>query len=167
MDSNTNGTNWRPGYNYEGYRDPTPEEAIRNIARNGGRAQALPGAKEDNEQIAVLEWAAYMTGKFPCLSRLLHIPNGGSRNRIEAAKLKKMGVKAGVPDLLLPYPAGGFGGLWLELKTATGRATPEQREWIEYLRSVGYAAYVCHGAGEAINAIEVYLREEEKEQGHE
>lgn len=152
-----NMTGHRQGYNYEGYRDPTPEEAIRNIERNPNRHYALPGAKEDAEQIAIIEWAAYMVGKYPCLERLLHIPNGGSRNRIEAAKLKRMGVRPGVPDLLLPFPAGGWSGLWLEMKTEKGRPTPCQRDWIEYLRSVGYCAYVCHGAGEAINAIEAYL----------
>ena len=159
----TDATGYRPGYNSEGYLDPTPEEAIRNMQRNGRQARALPEAKEDAEQIAVIKWAGYMTGKYPPLSRLLHIPNGGSRNRIEAAKLKRMGVRPGVPDLLLPYPISDWSGLWLEMKTEKGRPTPEQRDWIEYLRSVGYLAYICHGAGEAINALEAYLAAERKE----
>lgn len=119
--------------------------------------QAFIDAKEAAEQMAVMEWAAYNVGKYPCLERLYHTPNGGSRNIREAAKLKRMGVKPGVPDLFLPYPCGGHSGLWLEMKTDKGRPTQEQRDWIEYLRSVGYRAYVCHGAGEAINAIEAYI----------
>lgn len=123
----------------------------------------LTGRTEEDEQIAVMEWAGYMTGKWPCLERLYHTPNGGSRNLAEGAKLKRMGVKPGVPDLFLPYPAGGYCGLWLEMKTEDGRPTPCQRDWIEYLRSVGYCAYICHNAGEAINAIEAYLKADEKE----
>jgi len=56
---------------------------------------------EDNEQICLMEWAAAQSGKFPELSLIFHIPNGGKRNAREAARFKRMGVKAGVPDLFL------------------------------------------------------------------
>ena len=123
----------------------------------------LSEVTEQDEQIAVITWAAYNRGKWPMLERLYHTPNGGYRNAAEAVQLKRMGVRPGVPDLFLPYPAGGFHGLWLEMKTDTGRPTVCQRDWIEYLRSVGYAAYICLGAGEAINAIETYLAAEGKQ----
>lgn len=123
----------------------------------------MPGRTEENEQISVMDWAKLMTGRWPVLERLYHTPNGGSRNLAEAAKLKRMGVKPGIPDLFLPFPAGGWCGLWLEMKTEEGRPTLCQRDWIEYLRSVGYCAYVCHNAGEAINALEDYLKRAEQE----
>ena len=74
-----------------------------------------------------------------------------------------MGVKAGVPDLFLPYPGGDWHGLWIELKTERGRVMGTQREWIEYLRSQGYAAYVCRGAEQAINCLKMYLQGNTKE----
>lgn len=114
-------------------------------------------ASEQEEQILVMQWAAWNTPRFPALRFLFHIPNGGSRNIAEAANLKKMGVKPGVPDLFLPEPVGDWHGLWIEMKTETGRPTGAQREWIEHLRNCGYCAYVCHGSMEAINAIEAYL----------
>ena len=49
------------------------------------------------------------------------------------------------------------------MKTDKGHATACQRDWIEYLRDVGYCAYVCHNSGEAINAIEDYLRMEHED----
>ena len=61
---------------------------------------------EDTEQIAVIQWAQYNVNHHPELKWLHHCPNGGSRNRLEAVKLKQMGVKAGVSDLCLPYPKG-------------------------------------------------------------
>ena len=112
---------------------------------------------EAAEQKAVVQWCAYMG--IP----IVHIPNEGKRSPAMAAKLKRLGLRPGVPDLFLPYPAGGFHGLWLEMKTDVGRPTACQRDWIEYLRSVGYAAYICRGAGEAINAIEAYLAAEGKQ----
>lgn len=120
----------------------------------------MPERSEADEQMEVIIWASYMTGKWPCLERLYHTPNGGYRNVAEAAHFKRMGVKPGVPDLFLPYPCGGWSGLWLEMKTDKGRATSCQRDWIEYLRDAGYCAYICHNAGEAINAIETYLNME-------
>ena len=114
---------------------------------------------EAEEQMAVMKWAELMSNRFPCLKWMYHCPNGGSRNVVEAANLKRMGVKSGVPDLCLPYPSSGYHGLYIEMKTDKGRSTAAQREYIDWLNEQGYMALVCHGAGEAINALEVYLNE--------
>lgn len=112
---------------------------------------------ESVEQELVMKWAALQENVYPCLKHLFHIPNGGGRNIAEAAHLKRMGVKAGVPDLFLPYPVGEYHGLWIELKTERGRVMGTQREWIEWLREQCYAAYVCRGADAAINCLKMYL----------
>lgn len=114
---------------------------------------------EAEEQMAVVKWAELMSHKHPCLKWLYHTPNGGSRNVVEAANLKRMGVKAGVPDLCLPYPAGGFHGLYVEMKTEKGRQTACQRDYIEWLNGQGYKAVVCHSTQEAIETIWAYVNE--------
>lgn len=106
---------------------------------------------EAQEQRAVIEWCEWM--RVPCY----HIPNGGSRDKREAANLKRQGVKAGVPDLCIPVPAGGYHGLYIEMKSPKGKPTERQAEWIRLLRENGYAAYVCKGASSAIACIECYL----------
>lgn len=58
-----------------------------------GRIQ-LTGS-EDEEQQKVIQWAQLMSNAYPDLQMLYHVPNGGSRNRVEAAKLKRMGVRSG------------------------------------------------------------------------
>lgn len=63
-------------------------------------------SSEDTEQEIVMQWARINSGKWPELSLLHHIPNGGARNAREAAKLKRMGVLAGVSDLHLPVARG-------------------------------------------------------------
>ena len=55
----------------------------------------LPEPEEDVEQISLFRWAAYQRGRWPELELMFHIPNGGKRNKAEAARLKEMGVKAG------------------------------------------------------------------------
>ena len=113
---------------------------------------------EDQEQIAVMAWAHRIKFKDGRLSDyLIHIPNGGSRNIIEAAKLKKMGVKAGMPDLQLLEANESYHGLWIELKAKKGKLQPSQRLMIQRLEEQGYLCKVCFGAGEAINEIKKYL----------
>ena len=73
---------------------------------------------EDSHQIALMAWANDSETRkiYPELEWLFHIPNGGSRHKIEAGKLKAMGVKPGVPDLALLVPKGPYNGLFIELK---------------------------------------------------
>ena len=113
---------------------------------------------EDEEQIALMRWAALATPAHPELRLLFHIPNGGSRGKAEAGRFRAMGVKPGVPDLFLPVPRSGFHGLFVELKrTKGGRVSPEQEEWLRALVDKGYMARVCPGWEAASRAILAYL----------
>lgn len=93
----------------------------------------------------------------PALKLLFAAPNGGLRNKIVAAKMKAEGVRAGVPDYLLPVPSGDFIGLAIELKTLTGYASREQKDWIAALRQAGWRAEVCRGHALAWSVICDYL----------
>ncbi|WP_336163562.1 VRR-NUC domain-containing protein [Acinetobacter ursingii] len=113
---------------------------------------------EDQEQITLMSWAHHVKfGNGRLSDYLIHIPNGGSRNVIEAAKFKKMGVKAGVPDLQLLVPNGLIHGLWIELKSKAGKLQPSQRLMMQRLEEQGYMCKVCFGADEAIQEIKNYL----------
>lgn len=115
---------------------------------------------EDAEQAALMEWAEYNSARFPELKYLHHIPNGGKRDKREAARLKKQGVKAGVPDLCLPVPRGKYHGLYIELKAEKGRPTATQKNWIAYLNQTGYKAVICRGFEHARETIVEYLESE-------
>jgi hypothetical protein len=93
---------------------------------------------------------------------LFSIPNGGKRNKIVAAKLKREGVKAGIPDLMLPYARGGWHGLFIEMKRIKGGSVSKiQGERIAFLRGQNYQVKICKGAAEAIEAIKVYMSHKE------
>lgn len=81
---------------------------------------SVPAPTEAEEQTELFAWAELLRGRFPELRLLYHVPNGGSRNRIEAARLQAQGVKAGVPDLCLPVARGKYHGLYIELKRTRG-----------------------------------------------
>ena len=97
------------------------------------------------------------------LELIIHIPNGGLRSKSEAARLKAMGVVAGVSDLFLPVMVHGHGGLWVEMKgldergKKDGRVSKEQQAWIDEMRRRGYRAVVAFGADESIRAIAEYV----------
>ena len=113
---------------------------------------------EADEQMTVMQWARLNEHLYKDLALLHHIPNGGSRNRLEAIHLKQQGVKAGVPDLCLPVPRCGFHGLYIEMKRRkNARVAESQNKWIAALRRQGYFAAVCYGADDAIRLIEAYL----------
>lgn len=113
---------------------------------------------EEQEQAAIFEWAQLMTPQFPELALLFHVPNGGLRSKPEAVRMKKTGVKPGVPDLCLPVPRGESHGLFIELKRRHGgKVSPDQKAWIEALTDQGYYAEVCRGAEEACDLIIAYL----------
>lgn len=121
----------------------------------------LPVPTEAQEQITLFSWAAVQA--IPELALLYHIPNGGSRHKAEAARLRAEGVRSGVPDLCLPVPRGGCHGLYIELKRLRGgRLSEQQRAWLDALGKQGYAVAVCKGWEDAAETILRYLEGEYK-----
>lgn len=112
---------------------------------------------EAQEQKFLFQWAGLARQKYPELELLFHVPNGGRRDGREAASLKKQGVKAGVPDLILPSAHGGYCGLFIELKVGKNKTTEKQNKWIEKLKKQGYFVSVCYGWREASDVISSYL----------
>lgn len=114
--------------------------------------------------MALMAWAAVRRHKGRPVSELLiHYPAGGKRNGLEAARLKRMGVRAGIPDYFLHVPARGWAGLWIELKrpktpgAKPGATTEHQDEQLRLLASLGYRAEVAHGWQQAADIIADYL----------
>ena len=91
---------------------------------------------------------------------LYAVPNGGSRNPAEAGILKAEGVRSGVPDLALDFPAGRYHGMRIEMKSAKGIVSTEQKEFICELTRQGFYVRTCYSFEEAVGAITAYLRRE-------
>lgn len=76
-----------------------------------------------------------------------HTPNGGARRPAEAGRFRALGVKAGIPDLLLLRHGQLFG---LELKAIGGRLSARQVETLEQLEHAGAMTAVAYGLDEAL-----------------
>lgn len=116
------------------------------------------GKSEHAQQTALMAFAALNVKKYPELKYLAAIPNGGNRDAITGARLKAEGVKAGIPDLILPVRRYSWSGLWIEMKRASGgKLSTEQIDWHQFLKSQGYAVMVAHGYEQARDCLLTYL----------
>jgi hypothetical protein len=86
-----------------------------------------------------------------------HSPNGGTRNIIEATKLKAMGVKAGVPDCLIFNRRRGRAGLAIELKVKYNKPSEHQLAFIARLESEGWECLVSNSLDEVCDMIDWYF----------
>lgn len=82
-----------------------------------------------------------------------HCPNGGKRSKIEASIFKGLGVRSGVPDVLIFYRAQIFG---LELKATKGRLTPVQRQTLNEMEMAGARTAIAHSLDEALVTLECW-----------
>ena len=110
--------------------------------------------KESWEQCQLIQWCRTV----PELQLIFHIPNETVGGQGWLVRNRQMGVKSGVPDLMLPIPSGGYHGLFIEMKTRSGRVSITQKKWIDALNALGYKAVVAHGWEEAKCQILEYLQ---------
>lgn len=107
-----------------------------------------PEAREQARLVAALrcKWS-----KIESLAHrpvVFHIPNGGSRNAMEASNLKTQGVLAGVPDLCIVMPCGEI--IWVEMKALDGRVSPFQQALHKQFDALGHETLVAYSAEEAL-----------------
>ena len=117
-----------------------------------------PKRTESQEQQMLFAWSALMANEIPELAELFHVPNGGHRNKPVAARLRREGVKAGIPDIFLLVPRNGYHGLAIEMKARGKKPTKAQDEWLARLGRRGYLAVTCHGFEDARDLILTYLQ---------
>lgn len=114
---------------------------------------------EEIEQARVIKWSHKVAVRelLPALKWLHHSPNGGKRTPLVGAQMKALGVKPGFPDLILPVRVGGCPGLVIEMKSATGRTSAAQDEWLEHLEDQGWCVEVARSAQDARVHLCLYL----------
>lgn len=132
-----------------------------------GKDAKLPGSEDALQKACCqyLEW-------HPRRPLYFHPANGGSRNKVEAAKFKGMGVKAGVSDLVILEPntiifgpgihdevsIDGYYGLMVELKAANGKLSEAQTDFLLAAQKRGYKIAVVYTFDEFKTLIDNYLK---------
>jgi VRR-NUC domain len=113
--------------------------------------------KEEDEQASLFHWARAFSSKYPQLTVLYAVPNAGKRGPVARNHMLRTGLQAGVPDVCLPVPRGGYGALYIELKVGDNKPTEKQAAWIKSLAREGNYVAVCYSWEEARNVILGYL----------
>lgn len=102
---------------------------------------------EEQEQIALVQYLELRGHTFTA------IPNSTyTKSWSQKLKNKRMGVRAGLPDLFIVLKNNI--PLFIELKRKkTGKVSPEQKKWVETLIKANIKVFVCYGADEAIKIL--------------
>lgn len=131
-------------------------EQLNLYSKRVNKAKAIYPS-EDNIQASFFSWLKLHERQYPVLARFYAIPNGGFRHKATAAKMLETGTKRGVLDTCLPISRKGFVSLWIEFKSQTGRLSPEQLEWIEFLESENHLIKICRTWHDAAEVVIDYL----------
>ena len=104
---------------------------------------------------------AWFRMQYPQYAMLLtHPANEGNGNRVTGAIHKAEGTTPGIPDLLLFVPAEFdcmYCGLGLELKTASGRQSKQQKDFQQMFQAAGYCYIVIRSLDEFRLHVNVWL----------
>lgn len=97
---------------------------------------------------------------FPTLPEklLFAVPNGGKRDKLEAVRLKRQGVKSGISDTILLVPKQGFASLCMEFKTSSGDQSTEQKEFQRQAVMANNKYVIVRSAMQAIEEMKEYLK---------
>jgi hypothetical protein len=111
---------------------------------------------ESQIQIAFHMWFEGVPNKIQPAKRpgvvAWHTPNGEARDGFAAARLKAMGVLAGIPDYLILWQ-----GLFaIEFKAPKGRMSPAQLDLQPQLINAGLSAYL---ATDSLDAAKAFCRQ--------
>ena len=87
---------------------------------------------------------------------ILSIPNGGSRNALEAANLKREGALAGASDLMVIAERAV---LFIEMKKPKGKQQESQKVFQQNVERLGHKYVVCHSLQEFQLTIERFIKE--------
>jgi hypothetical protein len=130
--------------------------AARDLFGHPARRRRSASDAEARRQIAIVDYVRWTAPGI----LIWHVPNGGRRDKEEAAKLKRMGVLAGALDLTVALPEGRV-AFW-ETKPPGEELSDEQLQVIERLSAMGHRCAVVWSIDDArreLQRLDVRTRE--------
>ena len=101
--------------------------------------------KESDIQIEVVDWFKSKQSEYRF--RIFSVPNEGQRKVWFLNKLVRMGLKSGVPDLILEFPKGRM--VYLEIKAEKGKLSETQQNWLKVSNVFKTPHYIIKGSVDA------------------
>ena len=101
--------------------------------------------KESDIQIDIVNWLKSKQSDYRM--RFFSIPNEGQRKVWFLNKLVRMGLKSGVPDLVIEFPQGRM--VYLEIKAEKGKLSETQQNWLKVSNVFKTPHYIIKGSLDA------------------
>lgn len=139
----------------------TPEARAALLAAT--KPQRRRDNPEEREQIAVVAFCRAFEKQYPALRWVHASLNGIATTPGQKARAMRAGGVRGIWDLFVPirgghiHPWGDRAGLYIEMKSATGQLTREQKDFQALVESQNYRCIVCRDWLHAARAIVDYL----------
>ena len=114
--------------------------------------------KEEGLQETCMAYTRYQYPK----SLSVHIPNESKSKPQYRAKMKRMGLVSGMPDIMIFEPSGGYFGLAVELKRRYGKPTDNQIACLEWLARSGWYATWTRSFDHYKKLVDLYMKAELK-----
>ena len=106
------------------------------------------------EQIVHRAVVAYLKLTLPKPWLFFHCPNGGGRSKAEAGIFKTLGVRAGIPDLIILGPERFMACIEFKApKPHKSSLSPAQRDTINALGVLGIPTLIVRSLDEAERAL--------------
>jgi len=103
---------------------------------------------EHGIQVAIMQ---FLDRALPSSCYAFAVPNGGKRNAVTGAILKREGVKAGVADIVILRNPGLCA--LIEVKTAKGSLSNSQKAFRDWCAANGFPYAVVRGIGDVQAAL--------------
>jgi len=111
---------------------------------------------ETDEQKAFVQYLELMNITYYAVPNGAFLKGTPLQRAKQMKRLKAEGLQVGVPDIVLLFE-GGL-SVYIELKRIKGSTTSkDQKDWQERLKVLGFKAYICKGAKEAIEVTQKYI----------
>jgi hypothetical protein len=86
-----------------------------------------------------------------------HTPNEGKRSNLQQLKVRDLGIRAGVTDILVISDLEISKGLCLELKSATGHVTDLQQKFMDDMIRCGWSAYTSYKLEQSETILKTWI----------
>lgn len=119
------------------------------------RIKAEDLANYKTEDQIQTEVAAWLDTNLPADWLWYHPPNGGFRKKTTANRFKAMGLKPGIPDVVILRADGS--PVYIELKSFGGILSPSQCRFRDWCKAAGSPYYVARSVGEVTLILKEFL----------
>ncbi|MEM9670578.1 MAG: VRR-NUC domain-containing protein [Pseudomonadota bacterium] len=114
----------------------------KSLGKNAAKLFAS-GAAEHDLQCVVMDFLDLALPRHEAIA--FAVPNGGKRDKGTALKLKREGQRNGVADIMVIWNGRPIG---IEMKTAKGVQTDDQKQWAKDFTLAGGVYAVCRSVDE-------------------